>query len=104
MPRRTTTKNKRGRQEEQTKSGGKKRVQSAKRVKENGSRTATKGGRRQEGRIVSKRSNGGKAEQPGVPAKVSTRGELLNRAKELGIQGRSRMSKSELEKAIRKHH
>ena len=69
------------------------------RAKEIAARTVNKQ-RRQEGRTPNQTTQG-----TGNPAKgleARTRDELYNRAKELNIDGRSKMNKEELVKAIRK--
>lgn len=55
--------------------------------------------RRQEGRTPGKTSSG--TGNPNQPLEERSREELYNRARELEIQGRSRMRKKELVKAIR---
>lgn len=57
--------------------------------------------RRQEQRTPNKRTQG--TGNPSTPLDKRTRQELYNRATELKISGRSRMKKSELVAAIRKH-
>ncbi len=56
--------------------------------------------RRQEGRTPNKRTQG--TGNPNKALGERTRDELYNRAKELKIVGRSKMSKAELESAVRK--
>ena len=70
----------------------------AKRAKEIAARTVNKG-RRQEGRTPNKRTQGTGNPNKGLDAR--TRDELYNRAKDLGIEGRSKMKKDELAAAIR---
>ena len=55
--------------------------------------------RRKEGRTPDKATRG--TGNPNTPLESRTRRELYNRAKQLNIRGRSRMSKSELISAIR---
>ena len=57
--------------------------------------------RRQESRTPNKDSQG--TGNPNTPLEKRSRKELYNRASELNISGRSRMKKSELVAAIRKH-
>lgn len=57
--------------------------------------------RREEGRARNKTTKG--TGNPKEPLEERTRKELYNRARELDIQGRSQMKKSELISAIRKH-
>lgn len=56
--------------------------------------------RREEGRTPNKRTQG--TGNPTRSLDDRSKEELYNRAKELGISGRSKMSKSDLVKAIRK--
>jgi hypothetical protein len=55
--------------------------------------------RREEGRTPSSRTSG--TGNPNTPLEDRTRDELYNRARELGIEGRSSMAKSDLVEAIR---
>ncbi len=68
------------------------------RAKEIAARTVNKH-RREEGRTPNKRTQGTGNPTHGLESR--TRDELYNRAKELKIQGRSKMDKEELAKAIR---
>jgi plasmid stabilization system protein ParE len=68
------------------------------RAKEIAARTVNKN-RREEGRTPNKRTQGTGNPNKGLDDR--TRDELYNRAKELGIEGRSRMKKEELVAAIR---
>jgi plasmid stabilization system protein ParE len=70
-----------------------------KKAREIAARTVNKG-RREEGRTPNKRTQGTGNPNKGLDAR--TRDELYNRAKDLGIGGRSRMNKEELAAAIRK--
>jgi hypothetical protein len=75
------------------------RGKSAKRAEEVAARTVNKQ-RRTEGRTPNKTTQGtGKSH---TSLEDRTRDELYNMAKKLDIQGRSKMSKGELAKAIRK--
>lgn len=56
--------------------------------------------RREEGRTPNRKTQG--TGNPNTGLESRTRDELYNRAKQLDIQGRSRMSKDELVKAIRR--
>lgn len=69
------------------------------RAKEIAARTVNKH-RREEGRTPNQRTEGTGNPRHGLESR--TRDELENRAKELNIRGRSKMSKSELVAAIRK--
>jgi Rho termination factor, N-terminal domain len=83
---------------EHIKEGEQKRGVPTKRAKEIAARTVNKG-RRLEGRTPNKRTQG--TGRPGRSLESKSRDELYNRAKELGIEGRSKMKKSELAEAIR---
>lgn len=69
------------------------------RAKEIAARTVNKQ-RREEGRTPNQTTQG--TGNPTLPLDERTKDELYNRAKELGIEGRSRMRKDELVKAIRR--
>lgn len=56
--------------------------------------------RREEGRTPNKRTQG--TGNPSRSLEDRTKDELMNRARELGINGRSKMKKSELVQAIRR--
>ena len=56
--------------------------------------------RREEGRTPNKTTQG--TGNPTLPLDERTKNELYNRARELNIEGRSRMDKAELVKAIRR--
>ena len=83
---------------EHVKESNQERGMKAGRAKEVAARTVNKH-RRQEGRTPSKSSQG--TGNPSASLEDRTRQELYNRAKELGVEGRSRMTKSELVSAIR---
>lgn len=68
------------------------------RAKEIAARTVNKG-RREEGRTPNKRTQG--TGNPRYSLENRTKDELYNRAKQLNISGRSRMSKQDLADAIR---
>lgn len=68
------------------------------RAKEIAARTVNKG-RREEGRTPNKTTQGTGNPNRGLEAR--TKQELYNRAKEMDIEGRSKMDKGELVKAIR---
>jgi plasmid stabilization system protein ParE len=80
---------------ESAEEGGK----SERRAKEIAARTVNKG-RREEGRTPSRRTQGTGNPNRGLESR--TRDELYNRAKEMDIEGRSKMSKDELLQAIRR--
>lgn len=81
---------------EQQKKQGKKTDQ----AEEIAARTVNKQ-RRQEGRTPNRKSKG--TGNPNSPLESRTKQELYNRAGQLNIKGRSKMTKSELITAIRKH-
>jgi plasmid stabilization system protein ParE len=93
--------NKDERKYEHIKESSEKRGVGEKRAKEIAARTVNKG-RREEGRTPNKRTQG--TGNPAHRLEDRTRQELYNRAKELGISGRSHMNKQELTSAIRSHH
>lgn len=90
--------NKDERQYEHIKTSSKKRGKSSKRAKEIAARTVNKR-RRQEGRTANKRTQG--TGNPRASLRERSKAELYNRAKQLGIDGRSKMDKDELVAAIR---
>jgi plasmid stabilization system protein ParE len=69
------------------------------RAKEIAARTVNKD-RREEGRTPNKRTQGSGNPRAGLEAR--SRDELYNRARDLGIEGRSSMRKDELIEAIRR--
>lgn len=81
---------------EQQKKQGKKTDQ----AEEIAARTVNKQ-RRQEGRTPNKTTKG--TGNPNSPLESRTKQELYNRASQLNIKGRSKMTKAELVTAIRKH-
>lgn len=87
------------RQYESIKEQQQKRGESTKRAKEIAARTVNKR-RREEGRTPNKSTQG--TGNPRRSLEDRTKDELYNRARDLGIEGRSKMSKSELVSAIRK--
>lgn len=88
------------RQYKKVQQSAKKRGKSTKRAKEIAARTVNKQ-RRHEGRTPNKTSSG--TGNPGNSLDDRTVTELRNRARELGIEGRSKMAKSELIRSIRGH-
>ena len=90
--------NKDERKYEKIKKSSKERGASEERAKEIAARTVNKD-RREEGRTPKKRTEG--TGNPNQPLEERTKEELYNRAKELGISGRSKMNKKELVQAIR---
>lgn len=92
--------NKDERQYEHIKDSAQQRGTSEKRAKEIAARTVNKH-RREEGRTPSRRTQG--TGNPNRPLEERSKQELYNRAREMGIRGRSKMSKSELATAIRQH-
>jgi hypothetical protein len=87
------------RQYEHVKESEAKRGASTKRAKEIAARTVNKQ-RRGEGRTPNKTTQG--TGNPNRGLEERTRDELYNRAKELDIEGRSKMNKDELVSAIRR--
>ena len=96
MPRAWTRKDER--QYEHVKKSEKERGRSDERAEEIAARTVNKQ-RRQEGRTPNRRTEG--TGNPRKELTERTKDELYNRAKELQIEGRSRMDKAELVRAIR---
>jgi hypothetical protein len=86
------------RQFEHVKESSVDRGRSEERAEEIAARTVNKR-RRQEGRTPTRRTSG--TGDPNAPLEERTRDELYNRARQLGIRGRSSMTKSELVEAIR---
>lgn len=76
------------------------RGQREERAKEIAARTVNKQ-RREEGRTPNKTTQG--TGNPNAPLEQRSKQELLNRAAELKIKGRSKMKKAELVEAIRQH-
>ena len=89
---------KRERQYEHIKDSQKKRGKSDRRAKEIAARTVNKD-RRESGETPSKRTQG--SGNPRQSLEERSREELYNMAKKLDIEGRSKMSKSDLVEAIR---
>ncbi len=87
------------RQYEHVKQSETKRGRSEDRAEEIAARTVNKQ-RRQEGRTPNKTTQG--TGNPNTRLEDRTKDELYNRAKQLGISGRSSMNKQELVEAIRK--
>lgn len=87
------------RQYEKIKDSSKERGKSESRAKEIAARTVNKR-RREEGRTPNKTTQG--TGNPQKPLDDRSKGELYNRAKKLGISGRSQMSKKQLAAAIRR--
>lgn len=86
------------RQYEHVKRSEKARGRSDDKAGEIAARTVNKT-RREEGRTPQRRSQG--TGNPNTDLESRTRDELYNRAKELGIDGRSKMDKTDLVEAIR---
>jgi plasmid stabilization system protein ParE len=89
------------RQYEHIKESAKKRGKSTERAKEIAARTVNKE-RREEGRTKSGRKSTSGTGNPNRSLEDRSKQELYNRAKQLGIEGRSKMSKQELVRAVRK--
>jgi len=90
--------NKEERQYEHIKDSEKNRGRSTKRAKEVAARTVNKQ-RRQKGKTPQKTTQG--TGNPNSRLEDRSKQEIYNRAKELDISGRSKMTKDELVKAIR---
>jgi hypothetical protein len=90
--------NKDERQYEHVKQSEKRRGRTTSRAKEIAARTVNKQ-RRSEGRTPNRRSQG--TGNPRLSLEDRHKDELLNRARELDIAGRSQMNKQELIRAIR---
>lgn len=86
------------RQYEHIKDSQRERGASKKRAKEVAARTVNKT-RREHGRTPNRTTQG--TGNPNRPLEDRSKDELYNRAKDLGIEGRSKMDKSELVEAIR---
>lgn len=89
------------RQYEHVKKSEKERGRSEERAEEIAARTVNKQ-RREEGRTRTRQSRA--TGNPNTPLEERTVEELRNRARELNIEGRSDMKKSELVRAIRSRH
>jgi hypothetical protein len=92
--------NKDERQYEHVKESAKDRGASEDRAQEIAARTVNKQ-RRTEGRTPNRTTQG--TGNPNTRLEDRTKDELYNRARELGIEGRSNLSKDELIDAIRRH-
>ena len=90
---------KKERQYQHIKKSAKKRGKSTKRAKEIAARTVNKQ-RRKEGKTPNKTTQG--TGNPTHKLEDRTKEELYNEAKKLNIEGRSKMKKSDLIKAIKK--
>ena len=88
------------RQYEHIKQSGLERGQSEDRAEEIAARTVNKQ-RREEGRTPNKRTEG--TGNPNRSLETRSKQELYNRARQLDVEGRSKMSKQELVQAIRRH-
>ena len=98
MPRSWTEKDER--KYEHIKEGERKLGRPMKRAKEIAARTVNKA-RREEGRTPNRRTQGTGNPRRGLSER--TKEELLNRAKQLGIEGRSKMTKNQLVRSIQTH-
>ena len=98
MPRKWSSKDER--QFEHVKESELDRGRSEDRAEEIAARTVNKQ-RREEGRTPKKRTSG--TGNPNTRLESRTKDELYNRARELDVRGRSRMSKDELVTAIREN-
>ena len=92
---------KRERQYEHIKDSAQKRGKSSRRAKEIAARTVNKT-RREEGETKSGKKTTSGTGNPNKGLEERSKQELYNQAKELDIEGRSKMNKSELVQAIRK--
>ncbi|HEX2254096.1 MAG TPA: Rho termination factor N-terminal domain-containing protein [Thermoanaerobaculia bacterium] len=93
--------NKDERQYEHIKDSAEDRGKPTDRAKEIAARTVNKQ-RREEGRTKSGKKTTSGTGNPNRPLDERTKQELYNRAKQLGIEGRSKMDKGELVRAVRK--
>ena len=93
--------NKDERQYEHIKESAQKRGTSTSRAKEIAARTVNKE-RREEGRTKSGKKSSSGTGNPNRSLEDRSKQELYNRAKQLDVEGRSKMDKSELVRAIRK--
>ena len=100
MPQRTWS-DERERQYEHIEESAKRRGRTTSRAKEIAARTVNKE-RRQKGETKSGRKTTQGTGNPNASLEERSKQELYNRAKKLGIEGRSEMSKRELVRAIRK--
>src|SRR5690606_11809357 len=98
MPRGWSSKDER--QYEHIKESAKRRGASTRRAKEIAARTTNKT-RREQGRTPNKTTQG--TGNPNRSLADRSKRELYNQAKSMKIEGRSRMSKDELVRAIRRH-
>lgn len=98
MPRTSDWSRKDERQYEHIKRSARQRGKSEDRAEEIAARTVNKQ-RREEGRTANKRSQG--TGNPNTSLDERSKQELLNRARDLNIRGRSSMNKAELVDAIR---
>ena len=98
MPRGWSSKDER--QYEHIKDSAKQRCASTRRAKEIAARTTNKT-RREQGRTPNKTTQG--TGNPNKSLADRSKQELYNQAKSMKIDGRSRMSKDELVRAIRRH-
>ena len=98
MPRGWTSKDER--QYEHIKESAKRRGASTRRAKEIAARTTNKT-RREQGRTPNETTQG--TGNPNKSLADRSKQELYNQAKSMKIEGRSRMSKDELVRAIRRH-
>ena len=94
---------KRERQYEHIKQSAEERGKSEAKAEEIAARTVNKQ-RREEGETVSGKKRTEGTGNPNLRLEERTRDELYNRAKQLGIEGRSKMTKAELIEAIRAKH
>lgn len=99
MPRQAWS-DKRERQYQHIKESARERGRSEDKAQEIAARTVNKQ-RRKSGETPSRRTQG--TGNPNTSLEDRTKDELYNRAKALHISGRSRMTKQELVRAIRKH-
>lgn len=93
--------NKRERQYEHIKKSAKKRGKSEDRAEEIAARTVNKE-RRQKGETKSSRKSTTGTGNPNRGLEERSKQELYNRAKDMDIEGRSKMNKSQLARAIRR--
>lgn len=93
--------NKDERQYEHVKESARERGRSKDRAEEIAARTVNRQ-RREEGRTLSGRKSTSGTGNPNQPLDERSKQELYNRARKLDVEGRSKMSKDELVRAIRR--
>jgi plasmid stabilization system protein ParE len=95
--------NKDERQYEHIKDSYKQRGVSNDEAEERAARTVNKE-RHEEGRTKEQRASGGRSSSRGRSRDEPTKEELYDRARKMGIEGRSKMDKEQLKRAIQRRH